>query len=41
MKHRSLKKGQLRAIKAKSLKNVFLEKIADGESLLKLDAEHG
>jgi hypothetical protein len=41
MKKISLKKGQLRASKAKTLKNVFVEKIAVGELLLTLVAEHG
>ena len=41
MKQISLKKGQMRAVKAKTLKNVFHEKIAVGESLLTLVAEHG
>ena len=41
MKQGSLKKGQMRAINAKTLKNVFHEKIAVGESLLTLVAEHG
>jgi hypothetical protein len=41
MKQISLKKGQMRAEKAKTLKNVFHEKIAVGESLLTLVAEHG
>ncbi len=41
MKKISLKKGQMRAIKAKTSKNVFHEKIAVGESLLTLVAEHG
>ena len=43
MKKRSLKKGQIRAINAKTLKNVFcFRKIfAVGESLLTLVAEHG
>jgi hypothetical protein len=31
MKKRSLKKGQMRASKAKTLKNIFIEKIAVGE----------
>ncbi len=41
MKQGSLKKGQMRAKKAKNLKNVFHEKIAVGESLLTLVAQHG
>ncbi len=41
MKQGSLKKGQLRAIIAKTLKNLFHEKIAVGESLFTLVAEHG
>jgi hypothetical protein len=41
MKQGSLKKGQLRAINAKTLKNVFMKKFAVGESLLTLVAEHG
>jgi hypothetical protein len=41
MKQISLKKGQMRAEKVKTLKNVFHEKIAVGESLLTLVAEHG
>ena len=41
MKQISHKKGQMRAEKAKTLKNVFHEKIAVGESLLTLVAEHG